>query len=469
MRSTLVFIIAFLYASLVPLAAQDSVQPIDSAAWAQIDSAMQALKAQQQQRAIGQIVAQTEAARMKRETSFRFDGLQGLTRGLLLSWTDHHFIQRPAIFAEKTSLYTWTDYGVAGLPMATAWVLKAAGVKSRSHLQRMLTANAMALAISVGTTQLLKHTINETRPDQTDNHSFPSGHTSFAFVSAAILSREYGHLSPWVTVGSYGAATATQLLRVAHNRHWLNDLYVGAGIGAISTNLAYFLTDRIFGTDAINPPEVRRRDILRLMRFSDWPSGFSFVTGSEVGNRTVHFDDGAMLKAGAALTAGADLSWFFHPNFALEGIVRGTSAQLKMYDVPSSAISSTSSSSMNAPTSVMGTAVDVAGASSVFTGDVLYLYHFDLALKASTPFALGKRLSSRVMAGTRIMTGASLTNGITTYEIPREIKFELGCGLNFYVLDTENYAWGFTADLFHTFSHYLPTRYSFSSVWKILF
>ena len=48
-------------------------------------------------------------------------------------------------------------------------------------------------------------------------------------------------------------------------------------------------------------------------------------------------------------------------------------------------------------------------------------------------------------------------------------KFELGAGVTYDCLDTQNYAWGFTCDYYHTFSHYLKNRYSISSSWKILF
>lgn len=172
-------------------------------------------------------------------------------------------------------------------------------MKSRSKLERMLTANAMALGISFGATELLKHTVREGRPDQSNLHSFPSGHTSFAFVSATILSREYGYISPWITIGGFTTAAGTQLLRVHHNKHWMNDLYMGAGIGVMSTNLAYFLTDKIFGVDGINKPELRKRDVQRLLKFNEKPSGFTFISGTEIGDRTIHFGD-ARIKSGAA-------------------------------------------------------------------------------------------------------------------------------------------------------------------------
>lgn len=419
------------------------VQQLDSAYLAQIDSIMQVYETSNQQKKIEGVIRKFEEARLKKEMTMSMDGVLPLARGLLLTWTDHNSITHPAQFERKGDGCNWFDYGVAGAPLVANWVMKAAGVKSRSKLERMLTANAMALSISLGTSELLKSTIKETRPDGSDRRSFSSGHTSFAFVSATVLSREYGYISPWISVGSYTTATATQYLRIKHNKHWMHDLYMGAGIGTVSTNLAYYLTDKIFGLSGINRPEVRRKDVLRLMKFNVQPSGYSFVAGTEIGNRKVKFDD-ATLKTGAAIAVGADLSFHTSPNFSIELMARAVDAQMKVYG----------NEPADAPT---------------FTGDNLDIYHFDAGAKYSAPLSLGQRVGARAFAGVRIMDGITLTNGVKSYTIPDETKFECGIGVSYECLDTDNYAWGIIADYYHTFSHYMKNRYSISSVWKILF
>ena len=223
----------------------------------------------------------------------------------------------------------------------------------------------------------------------------------------------------------------------------MHDLYMGAGIGTVSTNLAYFLTDKIFGADAINRPEVRRKDVLRLMKFNAQPSGYSFVAGTEIGNRKVKFDD-ATLKTGAAIAVGADLSFHTSPYFSIELMTRAVDAQMKVYG--------------NEPADA-----------PIFTGGNLDIYHFDAGAKYSAPFSLGQRVGARAFAGVRIMDGITLTNGVKSYTIPDETKFECGIGVSYECLDTDNYAWGIIADYYHTFSHYMKNRYSISSVWKILF
>ena len=412
---------------------------LDSAYLAQIDSVMQSYEQMKRQRQVEEVIRQFEEKRLKKEMSMGIGGVLPLARGLLLTWTDHNFMTHPAQFKSKGDRCNWTDYSVAGAPLVANWLMKAAGVKSRSKLERMLTANAMALTISFGTTEVLKNTVNETRPDLSNNQSFSSGHASFAFVAATVLHREYGYISPWISVGGYTTATATQLLRIHNNKHWMNDLYMGAGIGTVSTNLAYFLTDKIFGADAINKPKVRFKDVQRFIKFNRQPTGYSFVAGTEIGNRKVHFAD-ATLKTGAAIAVGADFSWHTSPYISMELMARAVDAQMKVY-----------------------------GQESLFTGENLNIYHFDAGAKFSAPISWGTRIGTRVFAGTRVMDGITLTDGAKSYTIPNETKFECGLGVSYECLDTDNYAWGIIADYYHTFSHYMQNRYSISSTWKILF
>ena len=41
-------------------------------------------------------------------------------------------------------------------------------------------------------------------------------------------------------------ATATGLMRMANNKHWLSDVLTGAGIGILSTEVGYYFADLIF-------------------------------------------------------------------------------------------------------------------------------------------------------------------------------------------------------------------------------
>ena len=74
-------------------------------------------------------------------------------------------------------------------------------------------------------------------------------------MTAAMLSREYGHKSPWVSYSAYAVASATSLMRILNNRHWIKDVMAGAAIGYLSTQVGYFLSDLIFKNRYLNIQE----------------------------------------------------------------------------------------------------------------------------------------------------------------------------------------------------------------------
>jgi len=76
--------------------------------------------------------------------------------------------------------------------------------------------------------QGIKFTAQRTRPDGSNDQSFPSGHSASAFATAAVLHRHYGWKVgiPAYLVGGY-VATA----RVHDNRHYLSDVVFGAAMG----------------------------------------------------------------------------------------------------------------------------------------------------------------------------------------------------------------------------------------------
>jgi membrane-associated phospholipid phosphatase len=87
--------------------------------------------------------------------------------------------------------------------------------------------------------------VNRTRPNG-EEESFPSGHTAKAFMGATLLAHEYGNRSIWIPIAGYTAATATGFMRVLNNRHYLSDVLVGAAVGILTAELAYWATDAIF-------------------------------------------------------------------------------------------------------------------------------------------------------------------------------------------------------------------------------
>lgn len=133
------------------------------------------------------------------------------------------------------------------VPTAAVFGLKLLGVPAESSWKRRLTVSVVSFGINAAVTYSLKHTIHEMRPDGTDNHSFPSGHTAVAFCGVTTLMHEYRKVSPWIGVAGYAVATTVAVDRVRRNRHHWGDVVAGATIGVASAEAGYWIGDIILG------------------------------------------------------------------------------------------------------------------------------------------------------------------------------------------------------------------------------
>ena len=132
------------------------------------------------------------------------------------------------------------------MPYASVFTLKACGVKAKDDWAKLTATTVASWAVTAGTAYLLKHTIKETRPDGTNQHSFPSGHTSIAFAGATMLHKEFGKVSPWISVAGFGIATCVGVDRVLRDRHYWHDVVAGAGIGIVATEATWWLSRKVF-------------------------------------------------------------------------------------------------------------------------------------------------------------------------------------------------------------------------------
>ena len=130
-------------------------------------------------------------------------------------------------------------------PAVAVYGLNAIGIKGKHNFRdrtMVYLISNIILNVSVSSIKRLSH---QARPDGSDYFSFPPGHTAEAFASAEFLRMEYKNVSPWYGIVGYAMAAGTGYLRMYNNKHWFSDVLTGAGIGIISTKLAYWLYPKI--------------------------------------------------------------------------------------------------------------------------------------------------------------------------------------------------------------------------------
>lgn len=273
-------------------------------------------------------VASSRAFRMT------YIGVPLVAGGLLIKSEDDHFRNLRNDYLPHFRRHA-DDY-LQYLPAAVMLGMKIGGVEGRSSWGRMLASDALSALLMGSVVYSLKKTTHVMRPDGSNNHSFPSGHTATAFMTATMLTKEYGHKSPWIGIGAYSVATATGLMRMANNKHWLSDVLTGAGVGILSTELGYYLADLIFKEKGINCFSDNEM-------FDRWdnPSFLSLYVGMNVPLSGYDLDERHEFSTSSSSTAGVEGAWFFNPYVGVGGrftasntaiIVDGKEAEANTFD-----------------------------------------------------------------------------------------------------------------------------------------
>ncbi|MDR0834000.1 MAG: phosphatase PAP2 family protein [Candidatus Symbiothrix sp.] len=125
-------------------------------------------------------------------------------------------------------------------PVLGMYIADMAGVKAKNsawNQTKYLAFSQLTCAVLV---QTLKYTVREQRPNDGAYNSFPSGHTSVAFVGATVLFHEFKETNKPIAYSGFVVATAVGALRVTNRKHWVSDVLAGAGIGILSANLVYY-------------------------------------------------------------------------------------------------------------------------------------------------------------------------------------------------------------------------------------
>lgn len=239
-------------------------------------------------------------------------GVPLIVGGLIVKREDDHFrgLRNEYLPRFNRHLDDYMQYA----PAAVMLGMKVAGVQSRSSWGRMLVSDAFSALLMGGVVNTLKQTTNVERPDGSNKHSFPSGHTATAFMTATMFTKEYGHKSPWVGVGAYSVATATGLMRMANNKHWLSDVLTGAGIGILSTEVGYYFADLIFREKGIN--RFANENMFDRM---DKPSFVSLYLGLNIPLSGYDIDEEMEFRTSSGSSAGVEGAYFFNPYVGVGG------------------------------------------------------------------------------------------------------------------------------------------------------
>lgn len=115
------------------------------------------------------------------------------------------------------------------------------------EVKRAAAGAGVTLVVNAAATEVLKAAVHEMRPDRSDNSSFPSRHTSYAFAAASVAARELARFSPFWVPAVHTAANAVAMQRVYAGCHYPSDVLAGAALGIVSGEVGYAVSDIIFG------------------------------------------------------------------------------------------------------------------------------------------------------------------------------------------------------------------------------
>jgi membrane-associated phospholipid phosphatase len=131
----------------------------------------------------------------------------------------------------KSALGSGQTVGAATTQLAGAFATYTIGRMTGSPKVATLGSDLVrAQFVSQTMTQVIKFSATRTRPDGT-SLSFPSGHTSSAFATAAVVQRHFG----WKAgIPAYAGAAFVGASRIQVKRHYLSDVAFGAAIGIVA-------------------------------------------------------------------------------------------------------------------------------------------------------------------------------------------------------------------------------------------
>jgi hypothetical protein len=162
-------------------------------------------------------------------------------------------------------------------PVVMAYGLNLIGVAGKNRFIDRSALLGLSAAYTGLSTFAVKHFTHRLRPNQNDYLSFPSGHTSLAFMGAEFLAQEYSTKSPVYTIIGYSFAVTTGVFRMYNRDHWFSDVVAGAGFGILSTKLAYLTYPYIRNWLTHKDKNGNKKSMLLMPTYQDGVPGLAFV------------------------------------------------------------------------------------------------------------------------------------------------------------------------------------------------
>ena len=132
---------------------------------------------------------------------------------------------------------------VAGMVLSSIFTPVAKG--DNTFPTRRVATNALAFGTIAGIVETGKRTVNRDRPNERDDRSFPSGHSSGSFSSAFLIEQNLNAFveQPWlrksIKAGTIGGAAAVAWARVEAQEHFPVDVLVSAALSNFVVKVFY--------------------------------------------------------------------------------------------------------------------------------------------------------------------------------------------------------------------------------------
>lgn len=164
-----------------------------------------------------------------------------MASSVAIEWARNPVVKKGSLAGGKEvlALYGSAEDFLQFVPYVATYGLEWIGMQPKTDWKNRTVIIAKGSLLNFSLTLGMKYLFANERPDGTQ-YSFPSGHTANAFVGATFLSMEYGEHYPWIPYVAYGMASMVGGMRIYHQRHRLSDVLFGAGIGILSSKIAYW-------------------------------------------------------------------------------------------------------------------------------------------------------------------------------------------------------------------------------------